>query len=152
MNFFIFLELNHFASDCINLDNLRSITSRMEDDLEEKVLKQACASQMRVLSKFAVGIFNRPANTTVAHFFRILLRPEVFLLAIIIFVFCFYLQAIELSANGFITRISNSLRFKSSTNRISFTSSIAEKDSWEEKKKQSAVYAVQGRRPHMEDR
>lgn len=93
-----------------------------------------------------------PGNGTIAHFFRILLRPEVFLLAIIIFVFCFYLQAIELSANGFITRISNSLRFKSSANRISFASSIAEKDSWEEKKKQSAVYAVQGRRPHMEDR
>lgn len=121
----------------------------MEDDLEEKVLKQACASQMKVISKFAVGIFNRPGNGTIA---RILLRPEVFLLAIIIFVFCFYLQAIELSANGFITRISNSLRLKSTTNRISFASSIAEKDSWEEKKKQSAVYAVQGRRPHMEDR
>lgn len=123
----------------------------MEDDLEEKVLKQACVSQMKVLSKFAVGFFNRPGSSSFSHF-KILLRPEIFLIAIIVFVFCFYLQAIELSANGFISRISNRLRFKSVKTKISFTSSIAEKDSWEEKKTQSAVYAVQGRRPRMEDR
>lgn len=124
----------------------------MEDDLEEKVLKQACISQMKVFSKFAVGFFNRPGSSSFSHFIKILLRPEIFLIAIIIFVFCFYLQAIELSANGFISRISNTLRFKSAKTKISFTSSIAEKDSWEEVKKQSAVYAVQGRRPRMEDR
>lgn len=124
----------------------------MEDDLEEKVLKQACVSQMKMLSKFADGFFNRPGNFSLTHFFRLLLRPEVFLIAIIIFVFCFYLQAIELSANGFINRISNTLKFKSAQSTISFASSVAEKDSWEEVKKQSAVYAIQGRRPRMEDR
>jgi protein phosphatase 1L len=128
----------------------------MEDDLEEAVLKQACVSQMKVLSKFtfnAVGFFNRPGtNSSVTYFLKLLLRPEVFLIAIIIFVFCFYLQALELNANGFINRISNKLRFKSKS-KISFAvSSIAEKDSWEEIKTQSAVYAVQGRRPKMEDR
>lgn len=129
--------------------------NRMEDDLEETVLKQACASQMKVLSKFtfnAVGFFNRPGSGGIAYFFKLLLRPEVFLLAIVIFVFCFYLQALELNANGFINRISNKLRFKSKS-KISFAvSSIAEKDSWEEIKTQSSVYAVQGRRPKMEDR
>lgn len=128
--------------------------SRMEDDLEEKVLKQACASQMKILSKFAVGFFNRPGpgNSSITHFLRILLRPEVFLIAIVIFVFCFYLQAIELNANGFLNRISNSLKSKTTKPKISFTSSLAEKDSWDEIKTQSAVYAVQGRRPRMEDR
>jgi protein phosphatase 1L len=128
----------------------------MEDDLEEAVLKQACVSQMKVLSKFtfnAVGFFNKPGtNSSVTYFLKLLLRPEVFLIAIIIFVFCFYLQALELNANGFINRISNKLRFKSKS-KISFAvSSIAEADSWEEIKTQSAVYAVQGRRPKMEDR
>lgn len=127
----------------------------MEDDLEETVLKQACASQMKVLSKFtfnAVGFFNRGSGSSLTYFLKLLLRPEVFLLAIVIFVFCFYLQALELNANGFINRISNKLRFKSKS-KISFAvSSIAEKDSWEEVKTQSAVYAVQGRRPKMEDR
>lgn len=123
--------------------------ARMEDDLEEKVLKQACASQMKLLSRFAVGFFNRPS---IIYFVKLLLRPEIFLLAIFVFVICFYIQAIELNANGFISRISNTLRFKSSKSKISFTSSLAEKDSWEERKKQSAVYAVQGRRPRMEDR
>ena len=126
----------------------------MDDDLEEKVLKQACTSQMKILSKFAFGFFNRPGpgNSSFTHFLKILLRPEIFLIAIVIFVFCFYLQAIELNANGFINRISNSLKFKASTPKITFTSSIAEKDSWDDIKKQSAVYAVQGRRPRMEDR
>lgn len=121
----------------------------MEDDLEEKVLKQACASQMKFLSRFAVGFFNRPS---IIYFIKLLLRPEIFLLAIVIFVICFYIQAIELNANGFIHRIGNSLKFKPSKSKISFTSSLAEKDSWEERKTQSAVYAVQGRRPRMEDR
>lgn len=124
----------------------------MEDDLEEKVLKQACASQMKLLSRFAVGLFNRPGNSSFTHFLKLLLRPEVFLIAIVIFVFCFYLQAIELNANGFINRISNTLKFKTNRSKISFTSSLAEKDSWQEVKTQSAVYAVQGRRPRMEDR
>lgn len=127
-------------------------TNRMEDDLEETVLKQACASQMKVLSKFTFGFFNRPGGGNITYFLKLLLRPEVFLIAIVIFVFCFYLQALELNANGFINRISNKLRFKSKS-KISFSvSSIAEKDSWEEIKTQSAVYAVQGRRPKMEDR
>lgn len=129
----------------------------MEDELEETVLKQACVSQMKVLSKFtfnAVGFFNRPGGgSSVAYFLKLLLRPEIFIIAIVIFVFCFYLQALELNANGFISRISNKLRFKSTKSKISFAvSSIAEKDSWEEVKMQSAVYAVQGRRPKMEDR
>lgn len=123
----------------------------MEDDLEEKVLKQACVSHMKFISRFAVGLFNRPGNSSISHFMKILLRPEVFLIAIVIFVFVFYLQAIELNASGFISRISSSLKFRSKT-KISFTSSVAEKDSWEEIKAQSAVYAVQGRRPRMEDR
>jgi protein phosphatase 1L len=121
----------------------------MEDDLEEKVLKQACTSQMKLISRFAVGFFQSPRCT---HFLRFMLRPEILFIAIIFFVFCFYLQAIELNANGFISRISNTLKFKS-TKSISFTSSsAAEKDSWEHVKTQSAVYAVQGRRPRMEDR
>jgi protein phosphatase 1L len=132
----------------------------MEDDLEEAVLKQAVSSQMKVLSKFTfnfVGFFNRSGsnsssfNSGVTYFLKLLLRPEVFLIAIIIFVFCFYLQALELNANGFINRISNKLRFKSKS-KISFAPSAAERDSWEEIKTQSAVYAVQGRRPKMEDR
>jgi protein phosphatase 1L len=124
----------------------------MEDDLEEKVLKQACASHMKFIQRFAIGFFNRPGNSSISQFMKLLLRPEVFLIAIVIFVFCFYLQAIELNASGFISRISSSFKFRSKT-KISFTSSsAAEKDSWEEVKAQSAVYAVQGRRPRMEDR
>ncbi|CRK93392.1 CLUMA_CG006928, isoform A [Clunio marinus] len=135
-----------FSKDCRK-------DSRMEDDLEEKVLKQACASQMRLLSRFAFGIFNRPGNNSMfTQFFKLLIRPEIFLLAIVVFVFCFYIQAIELNTNGFLNRISNSIKFNSSKSKISFTSSIAEKDSWDDIKKQSAVFAVQGRRPRMEDR
>jgi hypothetical protein len=125
----------------------------MDDSEEETVLKQAVVSQMKVFSKFTFNFLNRPGGSGFTYFLKLLLRPEIFLVAIVLFVFLFYLQALELNANGFISRLTNKLRFKSTKSKISFaTSSIAEKDSWEEIKVQSAVYAVQGRRPKMEDR
>lgn len=126
----------------------------MDDDQEENVLKQAYISQMKFLSRFfALGFVqrNQTGMGNFANFARFCLRPEILLIATIFFVVCFYLQAIELNGNGFISRISNSLRFKSRS-KLSFTKSEAESDSWEIINRQSAVYAVQGKRPSMEDR
>lgn len=124
---------------------------RMEDELEEKVLQQACLSQMKFLSKFSfnlVTFFNRSSGFS--NVMRFILRPEVLFFAILLFVVCFYLQALEL--NGFVSRISRSLNFASRP-KISFaTTTRVEGDSWEEVKTQSAVFAIQGRRPKMEDR
>jgi protein phosphatase 1L len=126
----------------------------MEDDLEEKVLQQACLSQMKFLSKFSFSIvtfFNR--SSVILNVMRFLLRPEVLFFAIFLFVICFYLQALELNALGLVNRISRSFNFANRP-KISFQVSTnkVEGDSWEEIKSQSAVFAIQGRRPKMEDR
>jgi hypothetical protein len=127
----------------------------MEDDFEELVIKQACASQMKFISRLAVntvGFFHKlPSHLTFLSFMKICIRPEIiFLLGTLIILICFYLQASLLDTGGFLKRISNSLRFK--PKKVPFVISAAEKDSWEERKQICAAFAIQGRRNKMEDR
>jgi len=128
----------------------------MEDDFEELVLKQACASQIKFISRLAVstvGLLNKlPSNLSYfSYYMKICIKPEViFLLGTLIILICFYLQASLLDTSGFLNRISNTLRFK--TKKVPFVISSAEKDSWDERHKQSAGFAIQGRRNKMEDR
>lgn len=126
----------------------------MEDELEEKVIHQAIHSNWRYLSRFSLSLvtfFNRGSGLT--NVMRFLLRPEVLFFAILLFVICFYLQALELNAVGFVSRITRSFNFASRP-KIAFSAvtTAVEGDTWEEVKKQSAVYAIQGRRKNMEDR
>lgn len=60
----------------------------------------------------------------------------------------------EVWSRGFIGKISNSFGFSkgSRSGKLALLTSAAEKHSWEDKRGHSAVYAVQGRRPRMEDR
>lgn len=128
----------------------------MDDDLEDKIFYQTYISHMKLLSKFAVGI--PPLNTSLAYVWRLcrlyLIRPEVFLFATLVFIFLLYLQAVEMWSRGLLGRISSSIGLPSrQINRIQLmTTTMAEKQSWELTKNVSAVYAVQGRRPKMEDR
>lgn len=116
----------------------------MEDLEEEQILKQAIYSQM----KFTIRIFSN------SYVKSALLRPEFLFFLSIFFILCFYLQAIELgNAFGFITnRISNSLRFKSSSSSFTISSALEQQDSLDEVKNQSACYSIQGRRLTQEDR
>lgn len=125
----------------------------MDDELEDLVLYQTFVSHMKLLSKFAVGI------PSISHIWKMLrfnfLRPEVLLFGIVIFMFLLYLQTAELWGRGFFGRIQLTLGYMRSTkvNKLPLlTTSVAEKESWEIKKNVSACYAVQGRRPKMEDR
>lgn len=129
----------------------------MDDELEDKIFYQTYISHMKLLSKFAVGV--PPFNSSVSYLWRLFrlyfVRPEVFFCAIIVFVFLLYLQAVELWSRGLLNRISTSFGYaarhhKSQLQMVNV--SLAEKQSWELIKNQSAVYAVQGRRPKMEDR
>ncbi|XP_055599914.1 protein phosphatase 1L isoform X2 [Uranotaenia lowii] len=62
----------------------------------------------------------------------------------------------EVWSRGIIGKISSSFGFSnragSRSGKLALLSSAAEKHSWEDKRGTSAVYAVQGRRPRMEDR
>lgn len=133
----------------------------MDDDLEDKIFYQTYISHMKLLSKFAVGIPS--LNTSLSYMWRLcrlyLIRPEVMLFALIVFIFLLYLQAVELWSRGLIGRLGNTFGYSQrgggANNRVALmsgTGSAAEKHSWEITKNVSAVYAVQGRRPKMEDR
>lgn len=128
----------------------------MEDELEEKVLHQAVISNFKVFSKFSINfctLFNFNRSSGVTNVMRFLLRPEVLFFAILLFVICFYLQALELNTIGLVSRISRSLSFGSRPKiSLSSVTSVVENDSWEEVKTQSAAFAIQGRRKNMEDR
>lgn len=60
----------------------------------------------------------------------------------------------EVWSRGFIGKISHSFGFTKGprSGKLALLTSAAEKHSWEDKRGHSAVYAVQGRRPRMEDR
>lgn len=129
----------------------------MEDELEDKILYQTFfKSHMKLLSKFAVGV--SPLNSSVGYVWKVmrvyLLKPEILIAGLLIFVFVLYLQASEVWSRGFIGKISSSFGLAKSTRsgKLALLASAAEKHSWEEKRSTSAVYAVQGRRPRMEDR
>lgn len=134
----------------------------MDDDLEDKIFYQTYISHMKLLSKFAVGIPS--LNTSLSYMWRLcrlyLIRPEVMLFALIVFIFLLYLQAVELWSRGLLGRLGNTFGYSSAqrggaNNRAALMSgagSAAEKQSWDMTKNVSAVYAVQGRRPKMEDR
>lgn len=129
----------------------------MEDELEDKILYQTFfKSHMKLLSKFAVGV--SPLNSSVGYVWKVmrvyLLKPEILIAGLLIFVFVLYLQASEVWSRGFIGKISSSFGLAKSTRsgKLALLASAAEKQSWEEKRSTSAVYAVQGRRPRMEDR
>lgn len=127
----------------------------MDDDLEDKIFYQTYISHMKILSKFALGIPS--LNTSFAYIWRLcrmyLIRPEIMLCAIILFIFVLYLQAVELWSRGLLGRIGSTFGYTRRVNRVQLmTISSAEKQSWEITKNVSSVYAVQGRRPKMEDR
>lgn len=110
---------------------------------------------MRLLSKFAMGV--SPLNSTMAYIWKLLrmycMRPEVILFAVLCVVFVAYLHVLEIWSQSIVRRVGyhfggTSMR---SASRMA-TRSAAERNSWDEKYEFGAVYAVQGRRPRMEDR
>lgn len=150
------------ASDTRGVEDLArggAIQYGMDDELEDKVFYQTYITHMRLLSKFAMGV--TPLNSTLAYIWKLLrmyfIRPEVLLVTVLFIVVLVYLQALEMWSRGLVSRIGTTLSFSSmrhgrSNNHITSTMSPAEKQSWEDRQSVSAAYAVQGRRPRMEDR
>lgn len=131
----------------------------MEDELEDRIFYQTYISHMKILSKFAVGV---PLNSAhVAHIWRILrlyiLKPEVLIFSAFLIVVIVYLQAVDLWSRSLLGRLYVAVGRSSSTKVQKFQIFVndggdVDKLSWELKENNVAVYAVQGRRPRMEDR
>lgn len=127
----------------------------MDDELEDKVFYQTYISHMKLLSKFAMGV--SPLNSTLAYIWKLLrlyfIRPEVVLLTCLCIIFLVYINALENWSQSVLHRLSGSLRHGRGRPGLGTPIlSLAERQSWEDVRDVSAVYAIQGRRPRMEDR
>lgn len=131
----------------------------MEDELEDRVLYQTYISHMKLISRFAVGL---PLNSApVSYLWRLLriyiLKPEVLILSAVLFIILVYIQAVDVWSHNLLGRLTYTIgRSTSKVQRLQYfvngAVSGGEKLSWEMKEGIVAAYAVQGRRPRMEDR
>lgn len=127
----------------------------MDDELEDKVFYQTYISHMKLLSKFAMGV--SPLNSTLAYIWKLLrlyfIRPEVVLFTALCIIFLVYINALESWSHSVLSRLTGS--FRHNRGRPGLGASIysaAERQCWEDVREVSAVFAIQGRRPRMEDR
>nr|XP_018916931.1 PREDICTED: protein phosphatase 1L [Bemisia tabaci] len=131
----------------------------MEDELEVKVIHQALISHMKLVSKF-VG--SPPNISQLWHGWRLcranLLRPEFLLITLITFIIFFYLHAVTLWSRNLVGRLNFDVNRGSSSGsqKLKYLNHIGlndvEKFKWEIVNGNVAAYAIQGRRPKMEDR
>ncbi|XP_059480770.1 protein phosphatase 1L [Neocloeon triangulifer] len=129
----------------------------MEDSLEDEILYQ---TYMVHMNKFAFVLPLLPQRLpTLNYALRLLrlylLKPEVFVVTLVSVVLIVYLQtANNLWARPVIARLQNGLaKSNLSCPRLGPGKTIRGNDSsWCSEGQKAAVFAIQGRRPHMEDR
>lgn len=129
----------------------------MEDELDDKIIYQTYVSHMRIMSKIAWGIpLNISPLAYTSSMWRVLklylLKPEVIILGTLIFLVVMYMQAVDVWSRNLLGKLHYTRGPKSKQEKLSFFTSDVEKASWEMKVGPIAAYAVQGRRPKMEDR
>lgn len=84
-----------------------------------------------------------------------LFRPEVFVLGLLVLVMLLYLQSAEIWSRNLLGRLQSTIGRGSRTKAHTlafFNTADVERQSWEMHIGPIAAYAVQGRRPKMEDR
>lgn len=125
----------------------------MEDELEDKLIYQTFISHVKLFSKLIMGI---SVNTSyvgyVWRMFRLyILKPEVVVFSVLICLIIAYIQNVNFRADSIFKRLGftfgDPASFKSAP-----LQTRKDNSSWEYKAGNVAVFAVQGRRPHMEDR
>lgn len=132
----------------------------MEDELDDKVIYQTYISHMKLLSRIAWGLpLNMSPLAIPSYLWRLLriymLKPEILIIGSIIFVIVLYLQAVDVWSRNLLGRLQYTINKAGRTKaqKLSFFNTAeVEKSSWEMKMGPVAAYAIQGRRPKMEDR
>ncbi|KAK4880000.1 hypothetical protein RN001_008146 [Aquatica leii] len=134
----------------------------MEDEIDDKVLYQTYVSHMKLMSRFAWSV---PLNINISpisflvYLWRItkmyVLKPEILIIGTILVVLLMYLQAVDLWSHALLGRIQHTISrtARANVHRLgTFNSVDSKKPSWQSKSGPIAAFAVQGRRPKMEDR
>lgn len=130
----------------------------MEDELDDKVLYQTYLFHTKVMSRFIWSSLSTSPWAFVNYMWKCLrtyvFKPEVIIFSGIIFLMVIYLQNIDLWSHNLLGRIHYTLNQKRriKTYSLNFYNSDNEKAYWEIKSGPIAAYAIQGRRPKMEDR
>lgn len=127
----------------------------MDDEREEKLIYQSVVSLFKLLSKFTMGI---PVNNVYFSYtwrmFRIyVLKPEVLAISLLVLFIILYIQTIDVYSKSVLRKLGLSFEERARLRRSQLTFGIdINSSSWEHKVGNVAAFAVQGRRPHMEDR
>lgn len=131
----------------------------MEDELDDKIFYQTYVSHVKIMSRIIWGTsLNISPLAFIAYLWRLLkmyvLKPEILLFGFILFVMYMYLQTVDVWSRNLLGRLQYTLnRSSAKTQALSFFNSAdIEKDSWQMQIGPISAYAVQGRRPKMEDR
>lgn len=126
----------------------------MEDELEDKLFYQTYLSHMKLLSRFSFGIsMNHPMSYLWKIMRVYLLRSEVIIFSLALFIFLMYIQAVDVWSRTLLSRLGYAAgRSTTGARRLLLEPANSDKQSWEIKESSSAAYALKGRRPGMEDR
>lgn len=133
----------------------------MEDELDDKVIYQTYVSHMKIMSRIAWSVPLKLSHITfTSHIWRLMkmyvLKPEFIIFGTLVILILVYIQAVDVWSRNLLGRLQFTINrpgSKTKAERLSlFGNSDVEKSSWQMKVGAVAAYAVQGRRPKMEDR
>ncbi|CAG9771791.1 unnamed protein product [Ceutorhynchus assimilis] len=133
----------------------------MEDELDDRIIYQTYVSHMRIMSKLAWSVPLKLSHITqtqthyISSIWRLVktyfLKPELIIFGTMLFLLYFYMQALDLWSRNLLGRLQYTIN-KPRMKMDKLGMWDAEKQSWEMKVGPIAAYAIQGRRPKMEDR
>lgn len=131
----------------------------MEDELDDKIIYQTYVSHMKLVSRVAWGLpLNISPVAYCAHLFRMfrmyVFKPEVLLIGTVMVLILVYIHSVDVWSRDLLGRLQYTInRPRSKESKLNFFGSAeVEKASWQSKIGPISAYAVQGRRPKMEDR
>ena len=129
----------------------------MDDELEDRIIYQTYVSHVKIMSKIAWGVpLNFSPLPLVTYLWRMLrlyvLRPEILIFGMLVLVMVMYVQTVHLWSNNVLGKLQYTLGRGARSKLCQLNVADVERASWEMKVGPVAAYAVQGRRPKMEDR
>lgn len=135
----------------------------MEDELDDRIIYQTYVSHVKLISRIAWSVPLKLSNITqsntsyLSYLWRMLrtylLKPELIICGAMLFLLVFYIQGLDLWSRNLLGRLQYTIKPRSRVDKLSlFGPGDIEKNCWQMKVGPVAAYAIQGRRPKMEDR
>lgn len=133
----------------------------MEDELDDRILYQTYLSHMKIMSRIAWSVPLKLSHVTfTSQAWRLLkfyvLRPEFLIFGAIVLIILVYVQAVDVWSRNLLGKLQNTISSSGRRTKVDklclFSNTNVEKSSWQLKVGAVAAYAIQGRRPKMEDR